>query len=195
MLKNLLNRLQNVSPLYNAVVRQSRLPVFYSGLGVADTVWGRLDMLYLHVFVALSGLSDSDPADGRYIDAFFQNMFKRDIDNALREMGVGDLSVGRKVKKMAEDYHGRATAYRSALASDDFSELPPVITRNLLAHIEDAELARSYAEALAGYMRQSMQIISGLDRATLLSGNIPWPVVMLAEDTSLAVQPLQIPAE
>ena len=179
LLRALLHRLQSVQPLYDALVAQSREPVFYTHMGVADTVWGRLDLLYLHVFMAFEGLDPNDPRDGRYIDAFFQHMFKRDIDNALREMGVGDLAVGHKIKKMAESYHGRATQYRSALATDDKSALVAALSRNVLGVAAGAAVIPPSAGTLADYVVQNAAMIRGLSRDQILAGDIGWQTDLL----------------
>lgn len=179
MLRALLHRLQSVQPLYDALVAQAREPLFYTHLGVADTVWGRLDLLYLHVFMAFEGLNPEDPRDGRYIDAFFQHMFKRDIDNALREMGVGDLAVGHKIKKMAESYHGRATQYREALAGDDAQALAEALARNVLGVNEEGSALPPAAMALAAYVTTNVAQIKQLSREQILAGDIGWQTDLL----------------
>ncbi len=179
LLRALLHRLQSVQPLYDALVAQSREPLFYTHLGVADTVWGRLDLLYLHVFMALEGLNPDDPRDGRYIDAFFQHMFKRDIDNALREMGVGDLAVGHKIKKMAESYHGRATQYREALNAGDKTALAAALSRNVLGADKGEAGVPPAALTLADYVSQNAAMIRGLSRDQILAGDIGWQTDLL----------------
>ncbi|MEO0391665.1 MAG: ubiquinol-cytochrome C chaperone family protein [Pseudomonadota bacterium] len=179
LLRALITRMQSVTPLYNALVAQSRQPVFYSHLGVADTVWGRLDVLYLHVFMALQGLDPENPRDGRYIDGFFQHMFKRDIDNALREMGVGDLAVGHKIKKMAESYHGRATQYRDALLANDDAALQEALARNVLNANDDIASVAPQAAHLAAYMQACLAQISKTPREQILAGDIAWQTAVI----------------
>lgn len=93
--------------LYEAIVAAARHPVPYSAWGVADSVDGRFDMITLHMFLTLERLKGGD-------EAFRQNLvneFFSDMDRSLREMGVGDVSVGKKVRKMAEVFYGRVAAY------------------------------------------------------------------------------------
>jgi cytochrome b pre-mRNA-processing protein 3 len=97
--------------LYAAIVAAARQPHFYADLEVPDTVDGRFDMIVLHVFLVLERLKKEAPSLCQQItDLFFD-----DMDSSLREMGVGDLSVGKKVRKMAEAFHGRLNAYALAM--------------------------------------------------------------------------------
>ena len=93
----------------------ARHPVAYAEWGVPDTLDGRFDMITLHTFLVLDRLKGEDRAFRQeLVDEFF-----RDMDRSLREMGVGDLSVGKKVRKMAEVFYGRLAAYDKALAGPD----------------------------------------------------------------------------
>src|SRR5262245_48094906 len=96
-------------PLYAAAIAQARQPVFYAGLRVPDTVDGRFELVALHVFLILQRLK-SEPEATPFAQALFDTMFA-DMDRNLREMGVGDLSVGKKVKAMAQGLYGRIAAY------------------------------------------------------------------------------------
>ena len=104
-----------VRPLYEAIVAAARHPVAYAEWGVPDTLDGRFDMITLHMFLVLDRLKGEDRAFRQeLVDEFF-----RDMDRSLRELGVGDLSVGKKVRKMAEVFYGRLAAYDRALAGSD----------------------------------------------------------------------------
>jgi cytochrome b pre-mRNA-processing protein 3 len=148
--------------LYTAAVQAARQPFFYAKLGVPDTLDGRFDMVGLHAFLLIRRLS-AEPAGQKVAQALFDAMFN-DMDVNLREMGVGDLSVGKKVKMMWEAFHGRANAYSEALKSGP-DVLADALGRNLwpgedhadaaarlarLVHAQDAYLARrSIAQILA----------------------------------------------
>ena len=96
--------------LYGAAVAAARDPFLYTALRVPDTLDGRFDMIGLHTFLLIQRLK-REPAPGPALaQAVFDAMFS-DMDINLREMGVGDLSVGRKVRVMWEAFHGRAAAY------------------------------------------------------------------------------------
>ena len=100
------NSTKKAKHLYNNALNQSRLEVFYSEYGVPDSVDGRFEMIALHVFLILHRLKQRDIGDEDLSQELFDHMFK-DLDQALREMGIGDLSVGRKVKSMAKAFYGR----------------------------------------------------------------------------------------
>jgi cytochrome b pre-mRNA-processing protein 3 len=129
--------------LYEAIVAAARQPRFYAELLVPDTVDGRFDLITLHMFLVLERLKDEQPEPVRQalIDVFF-----RDMDRSLREMGVGDLSVGKKVRKMAEVFYGRVDAYRKALVEGEMA-LSDAIARNVYVdgHAEMAPKLANYA--------------------------------------------------
>lgn len=114
--------------LYLTLVEQARHPDFYARWGVPDTTTGRFDLIALHAFLVMHRLKAAGTAGQDMSQALFDYMFA-DMDLSLREMGVGDLSVGKKIKKMAEGFNGRAMAFEEALG--DPSPLREALTRNL----------------------------------------------------------------
>ena len=145
---------------YEAIVAAARHPAFYARWGVADTLDGRFDMIALHTYLVLDRLKGAEPRFRQeLVDEFF-----RDMDRSLRELGVGDMSVGKKVRKMAEVFYGRVAAYDAALAEGGdalvaalarnvFPGVPdPAGARPLAAHVLDQRrhLARQDAGAIAG---------------------------------------------
>lgn len=173
ILRKLLNLGINPRPLYAALVAQSRQPVFYTDFDVRDTVWGRLDLLYLHAFLAISALPESEGDSKPFIDSFFHHMFKTDLDHNLREMGVSDLAVGRKIKKLAEDYHGRVTAYQAAIEADDANALAVAIDKNMLGRDKDDVSAAAYA--LAAYAIAAHKACRAHSSREIKAGEINWP--------------------
>jgi cytochrome b pre-mRNA-processing protein 3 len=147
--------------LYGQAVAAAREPGFYALLGVPDTLDGRFDIVGLHVFLLIRRLG-ALPAPGPALaQAVFDAMFN-DMDVNLREMGVGDLSVGKRVRAMWEAFHGRSAAYGGALETGDAALLATALERNvwrggpagpaaatlaMLAMAQDAHLA---AQDLAG---------------------------------------------
>jgi cytochrome b pre-mRNA-processing protein 3 len=116
--------------LYGAAVAAARQPFLYTGLGVPDTLDGRFDMVALHAFLLIQRLK-REPAPGPVLaQAVFDAMFS-DMDVNLREMGVGDLSIGRKVRVMWEAFHGRSAAYASAMTAGDMDALEAALQRNV----------------------------------------------------------------
>jgi cytochrome b pre-mRNA-processing protein 3 len=116
--------------LYGAAVRAARDPYLYVGLGVPDTLDGRFDLVGLHAFLLMRRLGSLEPPGPELAQAVFDAMFS-DMDVNLREMGVGDLSVGKRVRAMWEAFHGRAVAYERAMQAADISALTAALVRNV----------------------------------------------------------------
>ncbi len=116
--------------LYAAVVAAARSPWFYSHGAVPDTVDGRFDMVALIIAVVLVRLEQTgEPTMA--VRQRLRELFVDDMDQSVREMGVGDLSVGRHVKKMMGALDGRLIAYRPALAASDQPAMMAALERNL----------------------------------------------------------------
>ena len=152
--------------LYGAIVAQARQPVFYSELGVPDTVDGRFEMICLHTFLVLHQLK-TDKADSAFSQALFDTMFE-DMDRNLREMGAGDLGVGRRVKAMAKALYGRIAAYEDGLGGDR-SKLTGALMRNVYA---TGDVAPDVADRLADYMLRENESLRQADRTALRAGRV-----------------------
>ena len=150
--------------LYAEVVRQSRRPVFYDEFGVADTPTGRFEMIALHAALILRRLRGAGADAERLSQAFADAMFA-DLDGALRELGVGDLTVPKKIRKMAEAFYGRLASYDRALAAEG-PELAQAIAKNLYG--EASETAN--AAALAVYLRRQDAELSSRPLGRFLNG-------------------------
>ncbi len=153
--------------LYDAVVAQSRRPEFYQNLGVPDTVDGRFDMIVVHAFLLLRRLKDERKQGENLPQVFFDTMFG-DMDRSLREMGAGDLGVGRRVKAMAKSFYGRIAAYERGLAGP-VGELEDALERNLYGTIEGDT---AHIAAMAEYMRREARGLERQSGADLLSGQV-----------------------
>jgi len=116
--------------LYAQAVAAARDPHLYAAVGVPDTLDGRFDLVGLYVCLLIRRLQSTPPPGPALAQAVFDAMFN-DMDVALREMGVGDLAVGKKVKVMWEALHGRAAAYGSALDAGDVAALSAALARNV----------------------------------------------------------------
>ena len=165
------NRLERPAYLlYGAAVAAARNPVFYADLGVPDTVDGRFDMVSLHVYLVVRRLGQLAEPGPKLAQAVFDAMFS-DMDVNLREMGVGDLSVGRRNRAMWEAFHGRAAAYQTALATADGAALEEALRRNVwrgaLPATGDDVLAR-----LAGIVRRHDAALATQDLVTLREGKV-----------------------
>ena len=151
--------------LYGQAVDQARRPAFYAGLGVPDTLDGRFDMVALHVFLLLHRLKREGQAQGAVGQALFDIMFA-DMDGGLREMGVGDLSVGRKIKQMATGFYGRVAAYEAGLAGDG-PALEEALRRNLYGTVAPAP---GQVTAMARYVRGQAAHLAQQPAADLIRG-------------------------
>lgn len=116
--------------LYGAAVAAARDPFLYVVLGAPDTLDGRFDLVGLHAFLIIRRLRGSPEPGPALAQAVFDAMFS-DMDTNLREMGVSDLSVGKRVRAMWEAFHGRARVYQEALDASDPAALPAAIARNV----------------------------------------------------------------
>lgn len=156
--------------VYAAIVANARQPYFYESLGVADTIEGRFDMLLLHAVLVMRRLKSGSPAARDLSQKAFDRMFE-DMDGSLREMGVGDLSVGKRVRKMGEMFYGRAAAYGEALDRNDAAALEAAIARNVYPDGGDAEKVK----ALARYCRAAAVDLDGQEETALLKGKVRFP--------------------
>jgi cytochrome b pre-mRNA-processing protein 3 len=129
------------SRLYAAAVATAREPFFYATLGVPDTLDGRFDLVALHAFLLVHRLRDHPDLTQAIFDAMFV-----DMDNNLREIGVGDLSVGKHVRAMWEAFHGRSKAYQIALEANDVDALVAALARNVWRGEAPAGAAAALAE-------------------------------------------------
>ncbi len=114
--------------LYGSAVAAARDPYLYTALGVPDTLDGRFDAICLHVYLLIRRLNQDGPPGSEMSQAVFDAMF-HDMDINLREMGVGDMSVGKRNRKMWEAFHGRSAAY--AAAWDDGPAFAAALGRNI----------------------------------------------------------------
>ena len=148
----LLKQRHNATLLYTEIVRQARQPDFYNKLGVPDTYNGRFDLIALHAFIIMRRLK-SIGKDGEILSqALFDCMFT-DIDKNLREMGVGDLSVGKKIKNLASAYYGRVKAYDEALLKTD-EILEATFKRNIYL---DSWPSSKQLSTLVKYVREQIK--------------------------------------
>ena len=163
--------------LYKTIVMQSRTPGFYLEWGVPDTVDGRFDMIALHTFLILHRLKKNHPETSRLNQSLFDVLFA-DMDQNLREMGVGDLSVGRKIKKMTAVFQGRLIAYENALQTAD--DLEGALGRNLYRHVEpDPE----HVKSIANYVRSQVEALDKTPTETLTAGEVAFEALSNATHT------------
>ena len=158
-----------IEALYGAIVAQARNPVFYRDHGVADTVNGRLDLLMLHLVLVFERLSQADAAGKAAGQAAFDR-FCQDMDDHLREEGVGDLKVPKDMLRLGAAFFGRHGTYLNALRSGDRPALEAGLARNVYQDAPDAPVA-----SLAAYVEAAHRTLAAEDTAVLLEGRLAWP--------------------
>lgn len=151
--------------LYEAAVRQARDPAFYTRLGVADRIDARFELYTLHVLLLVMRLRDEEgPGSDRGTEAGQDlfNTYVSALDHALRELGVGDVSVGKKMRKLGEALYGRMTAYEPPLRDGDAVELAVSLARNVYEN-EDAAMGVALAAyAIASRARLAAQTFAAV---------------------------------
>ena len=161
---------QTAQTLYRAIVDAARQPALYGEAGVADTLEGRFELVVLHTALVMLELRTSQDEKARNVSqALFDARFD-DFDAAMRELGVGDSAVGKKIRFMAEGFYGRAQALQAALeAEDEGRELQQVLARNLLG----LETPEARAERLALYVNSAAQALREQGAEPLVAGERP----------------------
>lgn len=155
----------DASALHAAVVARARDPQFYELLAVPDTVEGRFEMLCVHAFLVLDRLK-REGEGGEVLAQELVDILFLELDRALREMGVGDLSVGRRMKTMAQAFYGRLEAYERAFSAPG-DGLTAAVARNVFV---DGQPTADAADRLAGYMRASTMELAAVSLASLRAG-------------------------
>jgi cytochrome b pre-mRNA-processing protein 3 len=160
-----------IEAIYGMIVAKARDPLFYRDLGVPDTVDGRFDLILLHLWMVLRRLRLGEGGP-----ALAQALFDRfcvDMDDNLREMGVGDLTVPKRMLAFGEAFYGRAAAYDFAVSEgqeNDRGLLAQSICKNILngKGIDNAH-------RLAVYVRMTLARLDRLDDAGLLGASWSFP--------------------
>lgn len=150
--------------VYRAIVAQSRQPVFYAEWGVPDTVTGRFDMISLHMALVFRRLRTSEAAEN-FSQAVFDLFFK-DMDRSLREMGAGDLGVPKKIQKMGNLFFGLLAAINEAMDRNDKEALAAVLSRNIYGGAVD------HARALADYVLEQDKALMAQPIESITGGNV-----------------------
>jgi cytochrome b pre-mRNA-processing protein 3 len=162
----------DAAKLYGAIVAQARLPVFYQALDVPDTLEGRFLVLSLHLFAVHRRLkSEGEPARGLAQD--LADRFTADMETVLREIGVGDLSVPKKVRGVAaahaallEDLERAFASGDAAVAASLASALPPSQRQSGASSLR-----------LAHYVRDSVDALAAQSVAALAAGEVKFPEI------------------
>jgi len=157
--------------LYDSAAAQARTSDFYAAMGAPDTVEGRFEVYTLHVALVLRRLKGQGPQAAETAQGCF-DAYVKSLDHALREMGVGDLSVGKKMRKLGEAFYGRIKNYDEAFAAlPDKAPLAAMIGRTVLMGETEADPAR-----WVGYATAAMAALDAQPLETLVQGEVTWPM-------------------
>jgi cytochrome b pre-mRNA-processing protein 3 len=154
--------------LYGAAVAAARQPYLYTTLGAPDTLDGRFDLVGLHAFLLIRRLQREAAPGTALAQAVFDAMFS-DMDINLRELGVGDMTVGKRVRAMWEAFHGRSAAYAMAMAEAGQAPLAAALARNIWRGEPPPDGA---AEALARLARAQDAYLADQPFAALSRGEV-----------------------
>jgi cytochrome b pre-mRNA-processing protein 3 len=159
--------------LYDQLSAASRQPRFYATLGVPDTVEGRFDMITLHAVLLLERLKQLPPPADDFAQDFVDDLFQR-FDAALREMGVGDIAVPKRMKRIASHFLGRAKAYNDALR-----EGPDAMERALARNVLGDETRIEAAKDLNLYVNEARQVLQKTSFSDIEKAEFAWPDIGL----------------
>lgn len=155
-----------VTVVYRAIVAQSRQPLFYAEWGVPDTVTGRFDMICLHMALLFARLRGEGTKGTEFSQAVFDYFFK-DMDRSLREMGVTDLGVPKRVQKMSTLFFGLMTNLNEAMTRGDRAATIAVIRRNLFDNSETTN-----AERIADYLFAQAAVLAAQPPEGIMRGEM-----------------------
>lgn len=163
---------RRASEIYGRVVAQARQPAFYARAGVPDTPEGRYELVVLHLWLAVDRLQAAGLA-GQQLARVVTERFVEDMDDNLREMGVGDTAVPKKVKRAAAGLLERAQAYRKALESGDSGAIRDVLASSIA--VEGATGLQT--GMLADYVEDAHRMLATQTDTDVLSGRIQFPLL------------------
>lgn len=158
--------------LYGAIVAQARLPAFYQAFGVPDTLEGRFVVLSLNLFAVLHRLK----ADGGEAQALAQELidqFSADMETVLREIGVGDISIPKKVRRLAASSAGLLQSYEEAFAGGDGGFASAIAEALPL----DGSVAEAAGERLAHYVKGVVRQLGNQSLSAFQTGKVEFPEI------------------
>ena len=154
--------------LFTEAMAAARTPEFYLQGGVSDSIDGRFDLVVVHLILIMHRLKREGDEGKDLAQRLFDIAFAN-FDEALREMGVGDLTVPKRIRKMAEAFYGRIEVYEDALTSGGDAAFAEALKRNLYRGAEVSEPALGWTTtAILGFLSR----LEASARADLLSGRI-----------------------
>ena len=156
--------------LFSIVIEQSRLPSIYTDMEVEDSLDGRFDVMSLHMSLLLKKIDQNgEREECKVLKRRLQEIMFDNLDLTIREIGVGDMGVGKKVKVMAEAFYGRMLAYHEALGAEDGSELSKVIKRNIY---RERDIDQNILLFMNKYTSEQWKHLENLEIDDILNGKL-----------------------
>jgi cytochrome b pre-mRNA-processing protein 3 len=160
---------RTIATLYGAIVTQARSTAFYANFGVPDTVQGRFDLIVLHLVLLLRRLGKNGA--GQALGQGLFDTFCRDLDDNLREMGIGDLAVPKHIRRFGEAFYGRQAAYLAALDAQEGPDFENALARNIFQVVGPDERAAR----LARYAWAALQELDVQEHGSITRGEVAFP--------------------
>lgn len=159
-----------VEALYEQIVAAARQTFFYSDWNVPDTPLGRFEMLSLHMFLFQHRLHGETGVAAELAQTLIDEFFT-DVDHSLRELGISDVGVPKRMKKLAKMYYGRTAAYADALERDDAGDLGSALTRNVRPDVADWP----EADRMAAYVLRARDTLARQSSGAICLGELSYP--------------------
>jgi cytochrome b pre-mRNA-processing protein 3 len=160
-----------IDQLHGKIVAAARRPALYAGFGAPDTFDGRFEIMILHAGLVMRAMSRSPGIGAELAQELADSVF-RHCDIVLREMGISDIGVPKRIKRMAEAFYGRNKAYGEALDLDDPALLASALSRNVFG-----EANAAHAEPLARYVRRCAVALEATPIETFAAGDVAFPAM------------------
>ncbi len=162
-----------VHELYLGVCEQARKPLFFKNLSVPDTLEGRFDMITLHAFLVMRRLKTVGDG-GRDVSQLLHDVLFADIDQSLRESGVGDFGIGHKINRLSKTFFGRLLAYELALEAADAGDgsdqaLVDALRRNVYGR---GDPGSKILHRMARYVRAQSAALATTPSSDILQGRL-----------------------
>ncbi|MDC7681886.1 ubiquinol-cytochrome C chaperone family protein [Asticcacaulis sp. BYS171W] len=161
--------------LYAAAVAQSRQVVFYTDYGVKDEIGARFELLVLHVVMLVDALKSDEPQRKETSQALFDALLLA-LDDTLREQGIGDLTVPKKMKKLAQQVYTRLVRWDEIWSEggDDATQTDYIL-KTVYAQDESEAVEANAPLWAAGLSAYITEVRQGVDVNELLAGRVNWP--------------------
>ena len=153
---------------YIALVAQARKPFFYDALGVPDTLDGRFEMIVVHMFLLQHRLL-RETGQVAFARALGESFFD-DMDRSIRELGVADSGVSKRIKRMGEAYNGRLQVYEHGLQEPD--AMRAALSRNLYGTVSEGDVAQ--LDAMRHYIDDEIAKLDAATIETIVGGHYAW---------------------